>query len=478
MIQTNIPSSIRRPGVYHDFRAQVGQATADVPLDLVVVAEQTSDGLATTEAPVPIFSERDADVQAGMRSPGAVGLRTAFLQGVLSGVTPRLWYYPLSQPGGSSAAATWTITVTAGTNVTSGTLPLAICGRLLFVGVGQGDDAARIASNINTEINRMGPTIPFTSTVSGNVVTLVYTVKGVNGNDAKIDQLKNSQLPSGVTLAITQTVTGSGAIDLADPLRALYDRHYSGVAIPNHSLNDITTVVNERLAAWIYSRQDFRFFFMGENGSLGNAQNLSTPANDLGVVVGAYEGSRSLPLEIAICDMVAEFANELPNANLDNQRVALYQPPGSLVFTGPEIESLLTAGCTPHEPDGPWSKITRLVTTYTKDGNDPSEKYRDIAYPRTQAYRFEQIAAAYGTRFPHPNNSATLTEDVRNMIVGIDRDLEERGILFGVNQLIDSYRVEIDPATGRLKDKCPFFVAGPVHQLYDQSVMLIGNLIG
>jgi phage tail sheath gpL-like len=471
-IPTNIPTNVRRPGVYPDFRSQVGQSLVPLPLRCVIVAEQTSAGLATTDGPVQIFSERDADVQAGLNSLGAILCRTAIQQGIFSGATPEIWYFPLTAPS-SGAAATWTITVNVTGTVFSGTLPLAICGRSLGVGVGPGDGANTIAANINAQIAALGPTVPFTSSVSANVVTLVFTTKGVNGNDATISQLRSSLSPAGVSLTIQQTVTGAGTVDITNAIQSLYDKRYWGVSISNHTTTDIATLVTERLAAWLYTRQNYRFLFVGERGSLGTAQSLAAAANDLGIVVGAYEGTPSMSGEIAVCDMIAAFATEQPNANLDNQTVALYQPPGSLAFTGPEIESALGGGCTPHEPDGSWSKITRLVTTYTSVNGASSETYRDIAYPRTQAYRAEQVSIAYRQRFPRPVFTPQLLDDVRDMIIGVERQMETANMLVNVDALLDRHRVERDPGTGRLVDLSPFMVAAPVHQLIDENVLYL-----
>lgn len=471
-IPTNIPANVRRPGVYPDFRSQVGQSLVPLPLRCVIVAEQTSAGLATTDGPVQIFSERDGDLQAGLNSPGAILCRTAIQQGIFSGATPEIWYFPVTPPSGG-AAATWRITVNLTGPVLSGTLLLPICGRLVSVGVGPGDGANTIAGNINAAIAALGPSIPFTSSVSSNDVTLVYAVKGVNGNDATVAQLRSPLSPSGVSLAIQRTVDGAGTADITNAIQSLYDKRYWGVAISNHATADIATLVTERLAAWLYNRQNYRFFFVGERGSLGTAQTLASSANDKGIVIGAYEGTPSLSGEIAVCDMIAAFATEQPNANLDNQTVALYQPPGSLAFTGPEIESALGGGCTPHEPEGSWSKITRLVTTYTSVDGTQSETFRDIAYPRTQAYRAEQVSIAYRQRFPRPVFIPQLLDDVRDMIVGVERQMETANMLVDVDALLAQHRVERDPATGRLIDLAPFRVAGPVHQLIDQNVLYL-----
>lgn len=470
MIITSIPSNVRRPGAYSEFAfVQAGQSLVPLPLRAVVVAEKTTSGTAALETPVEIFDESDADAKGGQGSLAAILCRTAFAQGKLSGAQPEIWLCPIAEPaGGTAAQETVTITVTI---ATAGTLIFTVAGRAVIVGVSAGDGANTIATAIKGALDAMKSLIPFTAAVAANVVTLTHTTRGVNGNDAAFALV---QTPAGVGCTFAQTAPGAGAAVITSAIQALYDQRYHAVAISNHTTTDIAALVLERAASWSYTQRNYRFFFVGERGSLGTAQTLQSVANDYGIVIGAYEQTPSLPGEIAVADMIAEFAREAPNANLDGQRVALYPASGAFAFTGPEIESGLNGGLNVHEPDGAFSKITRLVTSQTTMNGAPTETVRDIAFPRTAAYRAEQVEIAYRTRFVQESDTPELRNRVRDMVVEVSRAMEAAGYLQDVDAFLDQTQVERSTTTtGRYVSSAPFRVAGPQHQLVTKHTMYL-----
>ncbi|MEO7735522.1 MAG: hypothetical protein ABIY55_31500, partial [Kofleriaceae bacterium] len=412
-IVTSIPSNLRRPGAFSEFAfVQAGQSLIPLPLRVVIVAEKTSAGTAAVDTPIQIFDEDDGDTKFGRGALGAVLCRTAFAQTKLSGASPEIWGAPLAEPaGGTATQETVTITTPA---ATSGTLMFTVAGRPVIVGVSAGDSASTIATAIKNALDAMRSLIPFTAAVVANVVTLTHTTKGANGNDAPFALV---QAPAGVSCTLAQSAVGAGAASITNAIQALYDRRYHAVAISNHTTADIAALVLERAAAWSFSQKNYRFFFVGERGSLGTAQTLQASANDFGIVIGSYEGTPSLSGEIAVVDAVAEFAREAPNANLDGQRVALYPASGGFAYTGPEIESGLSGGLNVHEPDGAFSKITRFVTSEITLNNAPTETVRDIAFPRTAAFRAEQVEIAFRGRFVQENDTPEVRTRVRDMIV-------------------------------------------------------------
>lgn len=467
-IVTSTPNNLRRPGAFSEFDfTSAAQSLVPLALRAVIVAEKTAAGTATIETPIQVFSEGDADTKGGQGSLSAILLRTAFAQAKLSGASPEIWLCPIAEPGGGTATQE-TITVTV-TTATAGTLIFTVAGRPVSVGISAGDAQNSIASAIKSAMDAMKSTIPFTAAVTTNVVTATHTTKGVNGNDAVFALV---QAPTGVSVAFAQSVAGAGAASITNAIQALYDQRYHGVAISNHTTTDIATLVLERAAAWGFSQKNYRFFFVGEHGSLGTAQTLEAAANDFGIVVGTYEATPSLSGEIAVCDMIAEFSRDAPNANLDGERVALYPASGAFAYTAAEIESALNSGCTPHEPDGAFSKITRLVTTATTLNSAQTEAVRDIAYPRTAAYRAEQVEIAYRTRFRQEVDTQELRDRVRDMIIEVSRAMEDLKYLQDVDTFLDQTQVEKSTLTvGRYVSSAPFRVAGPNHQLVTKHTM-------
>lgn len=469
-ITTTTPANLRRPGAFSEFAfVQAAQSLIPLALRLVVVAEKTSAGTATIETPIQVFDEADADTKAGAGSLAAILCRTAIAQGKLSGASPEIWLCPIAEPGGGTATQE-TVTITV-TTATAGTLIFTVAGRPVIVGVSAGDSANAIAAAVKSALDAMKSLIPFTAAVVSNVVTLTHTTKGVNGNDAAF---ANVQAPAGVTCTLAQSVAGAGAASITNAIQALYDQRYHAIAISNHTTTDITALLTEAANAWGPSQRNYRFFFVGERGSIGTAQTLATAANDYRIVIGCYEATPSLSGEIAVCDAVAEFSRDAPNANLDGERVALYPSSGAFAFTAAEIESALNGGITPHEPDGALSKITRLVTSAVTLNSAPTETVRDIAYPRTAAFRAEQVELKFKSGFKQETDTPEVRQRVRDMIVENDRAMEALGYIQDVDTFLDQIQLEKSTTTvGRYVASAPFRVAGPLHQLVTKNTMYL-----
>lgn len=463
-IPTTLPTSKRRPGAYSEFQF-VANAAGLVPLPnrVAIVAEKLATGTATVEQPIQVFSEADGDTKFGVGSYLAILCRKAFAQAQKSGGQPEIWGCPIAEPAGGTKA-TYTITVTV-TTALAGNVVIQLADRLIVVGVSAGDAQNAIATAIDAAIDALATTLPVTSVAAANVVTATFTTKGVSGND--LANLVVST-PTGVTVAIAAGVAGAGAASITNALAALYDKDYNVVAVANHTTTDIATIIADRAASWGFTAQNFKFFAMGCRDSLGTALTLEAAANDFGVLVISAEGCPALPGEMAVAAAVAWMSKEKPNANLDGEELVLGQPLASLVYIDTEVESALNGGVTPLTPgaSGSTMKIESLVTTQITFNGAPFEPLRDAAYPRTAAYRAKQISIGFRTRFKQQNKTDDVLKRVRAMVIGIDRTLEELGILRDVESFVDSTLAEFsDSAPGRIVIAGPFRPAGPVHQL-------------
>ena len=466
-----LPTNIRRPGAFSSFVWSKSLLGALNELNVAIVAE-CKGGSAAIGSPVQVFNEADADAKAGASTLGALACRKALEQGELSGGMPSIYLVPLAEAAGG-VQATYTITLTAA-NAADDDLTFKLCGRTINVPVNANDSATAIGDALVAALQALGTSLPFSSVVNAaGVVTCTFATKGVNGNGLTAKLL---HAPAGVTFAFAAGTAGTGAIDITAGIQALYDKRYNAVAVANHATADIAIIILERANAWGYNEQNYRHFFMGENGSLGTAQALATAANDFGVVVGTYQGTGSLPVEIAVADMIAEFATTQPNVNMDNVTVALDPPDATDVYGVPEIESALGGGMTPHKPaaGGVYSQIIRMMTTeVTLDGVD-TEVLRDIAYTRTAAYRAELHEDNFKLKFPQGIEDDETTDRVRNMQIAIDRGLAAATppILKNVEANLAQYQVAPDPnIPGRVVSTSPFTPAGPLHQLDATHVM-------
>lgn len=469
-IVTSLPNNVRRPGAFSTIKWQNALTTALNDLRAVIVAEKTAAGTALADTPIQIFDEDDADTKLGMGSFAALGCKKAFEQGkLMGGAMPEVWCAPLTEPG-AGAKATITLTITV-TTAQQGDLKFRIAGRPVVAPVNAGDAQNTIAATVKAAIDATQRTLPGTASIAANVVTFTIATKGVNGNDVVADLVS---APAGVTLTIAVGAAGTGAAVITTAVQALYDKRYHAVGFSNHTTVDIGTLVTERAAAWGFNQQNYRFFFMGERGSLGTAQTLQAAANDFGIVIGTYEGTPSLPIEIAVVDMFAEFSSTRPNVNMDGQIVALYAPAASLVYTTSEIESALNGGLTPHVPEGSYSKIVRMMTSEITLNGVNTEVLRDISYPRTAAYRAELHETNFRQQFKQENVTDETLPRVRDMQIGIDRSLASQNppILRDVEAHLDEYVVALHPSVpGRVQSSSPFTPAGNLHQLDSVHVM-------
>lgn len=464
-IPTTVPSSTRRPGAFHEFKfVQSGGQLVAVPLRVLIVAEKTAAGTAPANTPVQVFDELDADAKAGVGSLAALLARKGLEQAKLGGRgAPEIWINPVAENAGGTAAI-FTATVT-GPATAGGDLVISVAGRLLSIGVSQGDAATAIADAIKKKADELGATLPVTASVVGAIVTFTMRTKGANGLDI---ERSNVQLPAGVGVAHANPTPGAGATAITNAIAATYDRRYHAVVLANHATADAAVVQADISLARSYNQRNYRFYFVGETGSLGTASTLAAAYNDYGLVVVSCEGCPALPGELAVTAAVAEFTRELPNANLDGERLALPPPSAALAYTAPEVESALAAGVTPLTPDGAVLKIERLVTSQITVSGAPFEALRDIAYPRTSFWLAEQIDAGFLAGFRQEVLTAgdnDILLRIRDMVIEKHRAAEKLGVLRDVDDFIDQIQAEIAPApAGRVVVSDPHRPAGPLHQ--------------
>lgn len=468
-IPNNLPSSTRKPGVYHEFDfSAAGQQL--VPLDrrVVIVAEKTAAGTAAADAPVQLFGEADGDAKCGVGSLAALMNRAALLQAKLSGIgAPEIWACPVAEPGAGTAAV-YTITVTGPATATKD-LILKLAGRLVVVGVNNGDSANTIAAAIEAKCDELAATLPFTASVADNVVTLTFRTKGSNGNDVARVTL---QLPAGVGIAHANPTPGATATAITNALAALYDKWYDGIALANHATADAAALLADAALAWGYGAENYRFYAMGERGSLGTAQTLQASYNDYRFLFPNVEGSGTLPGELAVMTMIAWMAREAPNANLDGEIIGADPPAAADAYTDAEIESALGSGISPLVPAGAYCKLVRLVTSQITVGGAPFEPTREPALPRTAAYMARQIDIALEqglkqeVKWADPAGGDDIYQRARDIIVDKHRAAERARYLRDVDTFLPEIRVEDHPSVpGRLVAQDPMAVAGPLHQI-------------
>ena len=473
-ISTTVPSTLLTPQGFHTFaHVAAGSGLAPLPLRVLLVGTKSSAATAATETPVQAYDLADAITKAGQGSELALMAAKAFEQGALNasqnrGGQPEVWLCPIAAPAGVAAAQTLTVTVTT---ALAGTLVVRIAGRTINVGVSAGDSQNTIATALKNAIAAQIRDLPVTAGVATNVVTCTATHAGTNGNDIVYEVVS---APSGVSVASAQSVAGTGTIDITAALDAAVDRNYDAVAVSIHSAAAVSDALAHLAAMWGYAQKFWRWLFIGDKASLGTAQGYATSADSEAILIPSCEQSPSLPSEIATAAAVLAFGQERPNANLDGAELALYPPPASYAYTAAEIESALAGGVTPLKPtaSGTRLQVVRMITTKMTQSSVPFTALMDLGISRTLAYRATQYDLAFRTGFQAEvidgaltNPDATLLRRIRDMCVGIDRELGRLKYLRDVEDTIPQIQVEEASApAGRVLVQAPCRVAGPLHQ--------------
>ncbi len=477
MINTGVSAQLRRPQTFHSFTYQYATRTlVPLPLRIALIGAMSSAGTATAATVYEVADQGQSDGLFGVSSELALMCRKAFDTGARLQKGPRVYAVAVAEPGGGTANVQ-TITVT-GTATADGNAIIRVAGRTATVGIRTGDTQNTVATAISNALKTIQATLPVTVTVATNVVTLTHPTKGINGVDVAVSI---SQAVAGSSLAVATTATGAGVIDITAALDALAPLPFDGIAISNHAAADITDITTDIASRWSYSEKRWRYYFLGEMGSIGTATALAAAANHQGVVIGSMEGCLSTAGEMATALAYATFSRERPNANYDGLKIPLYPPAAATVYTPTEVETAIDAGLTPLTAEiDPFTRnvtegvarIERMITTKTTISSAPFEVLRDLAVSRTGVYFAQQLDAAYAARFSaDANPEGTLATDdtidqVRDMIEGIARLLEESSIVRDVDDNLARLVVERDSVSiGRFNVDVAYTVVVGLHQI-------------
>jgi phage tail sheath gpL-like len=331
------------------------------------------------------------------------------------GGSSQVYLVPVAAPAG--AAATYTFTAVGTPSVTKD-LVIKIAGRTINVPVNADDAIATVATAITNAINARLDELPGTAAAALGVSTFTCGVNGVNGNAVAVEVV--SQV-AGVVVTAAAGVTGSGAIDITTALDALGSRNYQSIAISNNLAADITDIAAHMNDMWGAGTKRFRHAFVGERGSLGTATTLANGAQRKDIVVASYEGSGSLPGEIAAAVAAMRLTKEKPSQNWDGTLIPLYPPTDALAYIDTEVETALAGGVTPltKSPTG-FAKVERLVTTQTQDSaGNPFENMLDLANSYTLAYYGLQADIAIARAIKGKNLDSDLIKSLFGVVYSV-----------------------------------------------------------
>lgn len=392
------------PGTRHKFTYQlVGSGLTPLPRKVAIVASRKG-GSAIDGQVYEVADALETEGLFGVGSDMSVTVQGCLKIAELMGnIGPRMYAVSIAEPGAGTAR---THTFTFSGNATSGgQITFFVHGVAMTIAVAVGNTPTELAAACVDIVNRNRSFLPVTAANAAGVLTFTAVTKGVLGND--IGFSFDNRLPGGVSIVSATGAAGAGVLDTTAALTALAGQQYDAIALCNHTTTDIAVGLSHVTNAWLPSEKRWRILFYGETGAIGLATTLAVAANDRAIVVTCYEGCPELPGVVAAKLAFRWACATRPNASLASAKVAIAAPLDSLAFTPGEQNTAALNGVTAFipvkTPDGQivqgQAAISKLVTTSTTEGGQPSAKLRNIGVPWTGAFLARQIDIGYAQRF-------------------------------------------------------------------------------
>ncbi len=467
-----IPSTIRKPGQFHEFDLVTGAGgLTPLPNPVLLIGTMGAGGSATADEFVEVTDEAQGDLLFDAGFEAALMIRKAFETGKRIGIMPVLFAAGLADPAGT--AALFTMTVTGGPVAEAADIVFRIAGRTIRAGVSKDDTDTEVAEAIVAAINEVVGLLPVTAANVLGVVTLTTRWTGVTGNDivVTVDDVGLS----GVAVAAA-TVPGAGVTDPTTALDNSLAQYFESKVIANHLAADIAILEAHQDDAWAPAAKRWNHAFLAETGTLATANALSTTSDDERIQVITYEDSPALPSEIAAAVAVAVSSQEQANFNWDFFEIPIALPPDASVYSDAEIESALAAGSTPLAPNDArdTTQIVRLITTKTTEGGNPFENAKDLATIRGLVKVVRQLDVTFAQQFKGQNKSALVLKRMRSVAYNILKLFEDDGVTQNVDELFPQLIVKSDPAVAtRALVNVPESIIPNLHQIVFTHVLFV-----
>ena len=258
MTFNEIPNGLLVPGFWTEFDNSAAAGSGIMPWVVLLIGSMTSEGNATADLPVQIFSDDEADILFGKGSQAALMAR-AFRKN--NQLMP-LWVAGVAD---GTTKATKTLTIT-GPATAGGTIALYVGGEVVYVPVAAGDAAADIAESIASAVTAQ---MPVTAAESTN--TVVFTAKngGTAGNsiDIRVNYAAGDVLPAGVCISGTGYMTGgAGDPSVTGVIENIQAQWFNIIVVAFQG--GISSIKDELLNRWSATNQKTGVCIFGESFTL------------------------------------------------------------------------------------------------------------------------------------------------------------------------------------------------------------------
>lgn len=293
-------------------------------------------------------------------------------------------------------------------------------------------------------------------------LTLTARHKGTAGNDVDVrhSYYQGEGLPAGVALAIADGVAGTGNPDIATVFAAIGDAKYQTIALGFADAATLTAVEAELASRWGPMRQLEAMAFAASRGTHAQALTLGNSRNSQYVSILPGKGWPHSTWAIA-----ASYAGTVGyHGAIDPARPFQTLPlPGILPpaekdrFTRVERDLLLKDGMSTFTVDaGGQVLVERAITTYQVNPQALEDiAWLDVNTPLTLAYIRLAVRSRVALRYPRHKladddarygaGQAIVTPRVlKAEVIAVMRDLEDAGLVEGVDRWKDQIIVERD----------------------------------
>lgn len=450
----NIPDNMRVPLCYMEFdNSKAVGGTPDIMHKVLVLGQMLGTGTATAEEPVRVLT---ADHASNLFGRGSM---LASMFDAIKGADRYIetWAIPVVDAA-AAAAATKTITI-GGAATVSGTLNLYIAGQRVRTAITSGDAAATVATALTASINA-ALDLPVTASAAEAVVTLTARHKGESGNDIDVrtNYYPGEVLPTGITVAIAVGTAGTANPNLTDAIAAFGDEWWNTFIMPYTDAANIVALEAELLDRWgpLTQKEGLAYAaFKGTHsatGTWGNGRN-----NQLISCMGIGQTPTPPWVFAAVYGVVAAASLSIdPARPLQTLTLpgVLAPAPGDR-WTKEERNLLLYDGIATYSvgTDGT-VRIEGEITTYQKNVyglDDPSYLY--VQTPATLGYIRHATNSRITQKFPRhkladdgtkfgPGQAIVTPSIIRVELIALMRELEEKGLVENLDQLIKDLVVE------------------------------------
>lgn len=478
-----IPVDLLDPGTYVEYdNSRATGPLPPFPRRVLLIGQRLPTGQVAALVPTRIFGPSDGIGAFGRGSMLAAMITAARTANDAS----EMWAIALDDAAGSTAAA-WTVTA-AGTAPSNGTSTLYIGGVAVPVAVGPTVTANQAAQGLAAAINANGD-LPVTALVDANIqaqVNVTCRWKGASGGDLDLrtSYYDGDLPPSGFSLAIAQTATGSANPSLVPAIASLGNLGYSDWAVPYYdgASQSAVSAELERRGGSTVQKDAMAYTLIpgtvGQLAAIGSGLDEKFLCN-----TGAYRMPSAPWVASATIAAVASYYLAIdPAAPLDTLVLPGLLPPAKQdEFQHQDRETLLHDGIGVLTTQGQQVTIKRLVTSYRINAQGITDRsYLNVETMATLAYLRYWLRARIAqkwSRYKLANDGKALPKGQRvtcprliklDLVAGAN-DLFTAGIIDDVDQFSKELLVERDGTNrDRVNAVLPYTLIGQFRQFAGQ----------